>query len=154
MKKKVAYDTELWIKGKDGQKIPVQIQEKNFRSVESLAVDKAMEIREEIGKALKQNGISPRLGDFRTMLEAYRRKMFFKRDQPLETAWIGLGYGRFYNPRLFQTHDGKPSTPRVLDWWVLTPLGAKVMKAVIKAVPMPKRGSKEEYALNSVLYSF
>jgi hypothetical protein len=75
------------------------------------------------------------------LLEAYRRYHMFHKDEPLNKAWVGLGYVPHYKSKYFYPiHD---MSPRVQQWWGLTDEGVRVVEDLISKLKW-----KEEYSLD------
>ncbi len=90
--------------------------------------------------------------DKNLFLEAYRRWMMFHEPKKatLQNAWIGLGTPSSYKSNFFKTFDGN-TTPRINHWYVFSESGIKIMKQLLKEVPLPKNLA-ERSQLNSELF--
>jgi hypothetical protein len=73
-----------------------------------------------------ENNMKMSKKDKALMVEAYRRYNKFHIGKPMDTAWLGLGSPHEYKSKYFKC-VGNP-TPRVQNWWTLTPEGVEVLK--------------------------
>ena len=106
---------------------------------------------EEFVRIYRTHGVS-RQKDRNLLMEAYRRKMMFHPNEPIETSWVGLGTPSEYRTAatLFTTIDGKQMA-RVNHWWRLTEAGLEVMLDIITQLPFPAT-PEERVNLNDILY--
>ena len=88
------------------------------------------------------------LHDLGLLVEAYRRRMMFNQEKPLEQSWLGLGTPYYYKSKLFIPLNGA-TTPRVNNWFLLSKKGIEIFSELIKDFPFPTQEKQNE--LNSFL---
>lgn len=97
----------------------------------------------------KEFGVTKRIHILRFQ-EAYRRLFMFNRDKAIQDAWVALNTpAQMRDNPLFAIIG--TSTVRCWSWFKLSPMGVKVMEAIIHQIPFPSNPD-DISKVNEILY--